>query len=107
MAHSLASFLAGLDSIFINSHIRRSKGCSDRAEKADGGSTLKEKTHVGNDAANAGSGRSFWTPDPFLEPENGAIYIWPSQQDPYHQSRKNPGDVPGGDELCAATGSEQ
>ncbi len=36
-----------------------------------------------------------------------AVYFRPSQQDTHHQSRKNPGDVSGGHELCAPVVSQQ
>src|SRR5687768_1478385 len=61
---------------------------------------------VGHDASDAGGGRPFRTPDPLLEPEDGAVHLRPPQQNPYHQPREDPGDVPGGAEVRAPAGRE-
>ena len=63
--------------------------------------------HVGHDASDAGGGRPFRPPDPLLEPEDGAVHLRPPQQDPHHQPREDPGDVPGGAQVRAPARRQQ
>ncbi len=58
--------------------------------------------HVRYHAANARGRRSFRPPDAFLESADGPVHLRPSQQDPHHQSREDPGQVPGRDEVHAS-----
>src|SRR4026207_948974 len=50
---------------------------------------LPGEASVGDDASNAGGGRPFRTPDPLLEPEDGAVHLRPPQQDPPQPPRKH------------------
>ena len=70
---------------------------------------LWSRNHVRYHARNAGSRCPFRSPDPLLESQDGALHLWPPQQDPHHQpgkiacrcSRKLP-SLPSNSRLTAA-----
>src|SRR5687767_8850498 len=66
----------------------------------------KEKLSVSDDASNAGSRGPFRTPDPVLEPEDGAVHLRPPQQDPHHQPGKDPAALPGRAQVRAHAGGK-
>ena len=56
-----------------------------------------------NYARNVGSGRSLWTPNPLLEPQDGPVHLRSSQQNSHYQSGKILADVPGRRKIRAST----
>jgi hypothetical protein len=54
------------------------KGAAARsaALAAGGGSTLMEFLNVCNHASNVGGGGALWSPDPFLESQDGGVHLW-------------------------------
>src|SRR4051794_39176633 len=72
------------------------------AISADFRHNLLEYFYVDHYARNAGSRRSFRTPNPLLGPQDGPVHLRPPQPYSHHQPGKIAADVPGGDEVRQA-----
>src|ERR1035437_3778729 len=73
----------------------------ERVKLASGSFNPYDRNNHGcNNASNAGCWCSLWSPNPFLEPEDGSVHLWSSQPYSYHQPGKVRSAVCRSRKLC-------